>query len=134
MCGPILFVIYDLHDVVKNCKTCSFADDTKLQGKTYKWGKISQKVRCRTFHKLLNVRQVCGKFGEYCGLSAANICEIVREAPNCEKKFEIRLVVRICEGNGLKCDYVRETAKSAITHPQHLIVATEKIWWMFKKT
>ena len=37
MLGPILFIIYkyinDLHDVVKNCKTGSFADDTKLKGK-----------------------------------------------------------------------------------------------------
>ena len=32
---PILVIIYinDLHDVVKNCKTGSFADDTKLQSK-----------------------------------------------------------------------------------------------------
>ena len=35
MLDPTLFIIYinDLHDVVKNCKTGSFADDTKLQGK-----------------------------------------------------------------------------------------------------
>ena len=35
MLGPVLFIIYinDLHDVVKNCKTGSFADDTKLKGK-----------------------------------------------------------------------------------------------------
>ena len=33
--GPILFIIYInyLRDVVKNCKTGSFADDTKLKGK-----------------------------------------------------------------------------------------------------
>ena len=33
--GPILFIIYinDLHDVVKNCKTGHFADETKLKGK-----------------------------------------------------------------------------------------------------
>ena len=33
--GPILFIIYisDLHGVVKNFKTGSFADDTKLKGK-----------------------------------------------------------------------------------------------------
>ncbi len=33
--GPILFIIYinGLQDVVKTCKTGSFADDTKLQGK-----------------------------------------------------------------------------------------------------
>ena len=37
---------------------------------------MRQKVRCRTFLKLLNVRQVCGKFGEYCSLSAANIFEM----------------------------------------------------------
>ena len=35
MLAPILFIIYinDLHDVVKNCETGSFADDTKLKGK-----------------------------------------------------------------------------------------------------
>ena len=40
----------------------------------------------------------------------------------CEK-CEKRLVVRICAGNSLKCKYVREAAKSAISHPPHLIVA-----------
>ena len=35
-----------------------------------------------------------------------------------------RLVVWICAGNVLKCKYVRETAKSAISHPPHLIVAS----------
>ena len=34
----------------------------------------------------------------------------------CEK----RLVVRICAGNCLKCEYVRETAKSAIPHRRTL--------------
>ena len=37
------------------------------------------------------------------------------------KLCEKRLVVRIYGGNGLKCEYVRETAKSAIPHPPHLI-------------
>ena len=48
----------------------------------------------------------------------------MREAPNCEKKCERRLVVRTCAENGLKCEYVRETAKSATPHPPHLIVAS----------
>ena len=52
------------------------------------------------------------------------IPEIVREAPNCAKKCEKRLVERICAGNGLKCEYVRETAKSAIPHPPHFIFAS----------
>ena len=41
-----------------------------------KCGKFSQKVRCRAFLKLLNVRRVCGKFGEWCVSSAANVCEM----------------------------------------------------------
>ena len=40
----------------------------------------------------------------------------MREAPNCATKCEKRLVVRICAGNGLKCEYVQETAKSAFSH------------------
>ena len=47
----------------------------------------------------------------------------MREAPNCAKKCGKGLVVWICAGNGLKCEYVRETAKSAIAHPPHLNVA-----------
>ena len=39
-------------------------------------------------------------------------------------KVQKRLVVRICVGNGLKCEYVREMAKSAIPHPPHLNVAS----------
>ena len=50
--------------------------------------------------------------------------QIVRGAPNCAKKCETRLVVRIYAGNGLKCEYVWETAKSAIPHPPHLNVAS----------
>ena len=46
----------------------------------------------------------------------------MREASHCAKKCEKRLVVRMCARNGLKCGYVRETAKSAI--PPHLIVAS----------
>ena len=46
----------------------------------------------------------------------------MREAPNNTKKCEKRLVVRKCTGNGLKCEYVRETAKGAIPHLPHLIV------------
>ena len=33
--------------------------------------------------------------------------------------------MRICAGNGLKFDYLRETAKSAIPHPPHIIVASD---------
>ena len=44
----------------------------------------------------------------------------MREAPNCAKECENRLVVRIYAGNSLKCEYVRETAKSAILHTPHL--------------
>ena len=40
----------------------------------------------------------------------------MREAPNCAEKCEKRLIVRICAGNGLKCDNLRKTAKSAIPH------------------
>ena len=40
------------------------------------------------------------------------------------KKCEKRLVVRICAGNGLWCEYVREVAKSAIPHPTHKIAAS----------
>ena len=50
--------------------------------------------------------------------------KIVRDASNSAKKSEKRLVVMIFAGNGLKCEYVRETAKSAISHPPHLIVAS----------
>ena len=50
----------------------------------------------------------------------------MREAPNCAKKCEKRLVVRICAGNSLMCEYVRETAKSAIPHPPHFIFAS--VW------
>ena len=50
----------------------------------------------------------------------------MREAPNCAQIMRKRLVVRICAGNRLKCEYVRETAKSAIPHPPHLIVASER--------
>ena len=42
----------------------------------------------------------------------------------CKKSAKKRLVVRICGGNGLKCEYVRETTKSAIPDPLHLIVAS----------
>ena len=49
----------------------------------------------------------------------------MREAPNCAEKREKRLIVRICAGNGLKCENVRETAKSAIPHPPHFIFASE---------
>ena len=48
----------------------------------------------------------------------------MRDASNSAKKCEKRLVVMIFAGNGLKCEYVRETAKSAISHPPHLIVAS----------
>ena len=41
-------------------------------------------------------------------------------AQNCAKKCKKRLVVWICAANGLKCEYVRETTKSAILHPPHL--------------
>ena len=44
----------------------------------------------------------------------------MREAPNCERKCEKQLVVRKCVGNGLKCQFARETAESAIMHPPHL--------------
>ena len=33
--------------------------------------------------------------------------------------------MRICAGNGLKCENVRETAKSAIPHPPHFIFASD---------
>ena len=48
-----------------------------------------------------------------------NCAESSKLCEKCEK----RLVVLICAGNGLKCEYVRQTAKSAIPHPPHLIVA-----------
>ena len=48
----------------------------------------------------------------------------MREASHCAKKCEKRLVVRMCARNDLKCEYVRETAKSAIPHPPHSIVAS----------
>ena len=49
----------------------------------------------------------------------------MRVAPNCAKKCEKRLVVRICAENGLDCDYVRETAKSAIPHTPHLNITSD---------
>ena len=49
----------------------------------------------------------------------------MREAPNCAEKCEKRLIVQICAGNGLKCENVRETAKSAISHPPHFIFASD---------
>ena len=52
----------------------------------------------------------------------------MREAPNCAEKCEKRLIVRICAGNGLKCENVRETAKSAIPHPPHFIFASDGHW------
>ena len=52
------------------------------------------------------------------------IIKIVRGAPNCAKKCDKRLVVQISAGNGLKCEYVWETAKSAIPHPLHLNIAS----------
>ena len=49
----------------------------------------------------------------------------MREAPNCAEKCEKRLIVQICAGiNGLKCENVRETAKSEIPHPPHFIFAS----------
>ena len=48
----------------------------------------------------------------------------MREAPNCAEKCEKRLIVRIYAGNGLKCENVRETAKSAMLHPRHFIFAS----------
>ena len=39
------------------------------------------------------------------------------EAPNFAEKCEKRLIVRICAGNGLKYENVRESAKSMIPHP-----------------
>ena len=48
----------------------------------------------------------------------------MREAPNCAEKCKKRLVVRICAGNDLKSENVRETAKSAIPHPPHFIFAS----------
>ena len=45
----------------------------------------------------------------------------MREALNCAEKCEKRLIVWICAGNGLKCENMQETAKSAIPHPPHFI-------------
>ena len=39
-------------------------------------------------------------------------------------KNGLKCGLRICARNGLKCEYVRETAESAIQHPPHLIVAS----------
>ena len=50
----------------------------------------------------------------------------MREAdPNCAKNDWL-VVVQICAGNNLKlkCEYVRDTAKSATPQPPHLIAAS----------
>ena len=43
------------------------------------------------------------------------------------KKMQKRLVVLIYTVKGLKCEYVQETAKSAIPHPLHFIFASASL-------
>ena len=38
----------------------------------------------------------------------------MREAPNCAKKCEERLVVRICAGDGKKCDFAPAALKRCL--------------------
>ena len=52
---------------------------------------------------------------------SSKLCGKVRKTTDCADMY-------ICAGNGLKCENVRETAKSSIPHTLHFILTSEKHW------
>ena len=59
------------------------------------------------------------------------ITEIVKKCAGNSKLCEKVRKTTVSAGNGLKCEYMRETAKSVILHPPHLYVVSElSIKWV----